>query len=57
MRYNEKHGHWPLMKSRRAQRNGSELGDISSSEEGGTTYAEKEGTLAAITAKVRSVEV
>ena len=57
MRYNEKRGHWPLMKNSHGQRKGSELGDISSSEEDGTTYPEKEGTQQTVTAKVRSIEV
>ena len=57
MRYNEKKGHWPMMKSRRSQRESSELGETSSGEELGPAYPEKEGIPNAVTAKVRSFEV
>ena len=57
MRYNEKRGHWPLMKRKRAQGNDSDSDDVSGGEEDGNARPEKEGVAHAVTAKIRTIEV
>lgn len=55
MRYNEKKGHWPLMKAKAASP--EEKANDSSSEEGvGITYPEKSADADDIRTRVRSVD-
>lgn len=56
MRYNEKKGHWPLMKGKRAQSEGTDSGNISSGEEEGMAGEKKEHDSRSISTKIRSVE-
>lgn len=54
MRYNEKKGHWPLMKAKAAS--SEEKASDSSSEEGvGITYPEKSANAESVMTRVRSV--
>ena len=52
MRYNEKKGHWPLMKSKAAE---PAMSDSASSEGGVVDYEKKDGVAEGVTTEVRSV--
>ena len=54
MRYNEKKGHWPLMKAKAASSE-EKVGDSSSEEGVGITYPEKSANAEGILMRVRSM--
>lgn len=56
MRYNEKTGSWPLMKSKRTPSEGTELGHISSGAEERWAGEEKGVESRGVSTEVRSVD-
>ena len=55
MRYNEKKGHWPLMKTKAVAGDRKESGDSSSEEEIGVTYPAKSADPQNVMTRVRTV--